>query len=140
MFFDIPMKQWSHQIPAVWKYVRVWCTQLSKRQERNFQKLPVPFKRTQIFQEQMGSCFCKVLSEASLEKSCVCSYHPNDFNLYFWEFFQSQSFEILPSLPFLSVLKILHKKLSRYFHSNMISTKSGLYLNPNYTTGWLNDL
>ena len=37
MFFEIPMRQWGHQIPAVWKCVRVRCTQLSKRQERNFQ-------------------------------------------------------------------------------------------------------
>lgn len=52
----------------------------------------------------------------------------------FKSFFHSQSFEIPPSLPFLSVLKMLHKKLSRYFHSNMINTKSGLYPNPSSTT------
>lgn len=140
MFFDIPMKQWSHHTSCV-EICQSLVHPALQKAGKEFSKLPVPFKRTQIFQEQMGSCFCKVLTEASLEKSCVCSYHPNDFNLYFWEFFQSQSFEILPSpsVP-VSFENLAQKKLSRYFHSNMISTKSGLYLNPNYTTGWLNDL
>lgn len=132
MFFEIPTKQWSHQIPAVCKCVgSVHPTR--QKTGKEFSDLPVSVRRTQIFQEQMGILFLQSFLRGILGKrvafvltiqiiliSTFKSYHSPDF----WKF-------PFPSLIFLSVLKILHKTTPRCFH-NMSKIKSDLHIDSQF--------
>lgn len=117
MFFEMPANQWSHQIPALCKLcVRIQCTQLSKRQERNFQICQRLLRRHRSCQEQMGSCFHSFVRDILTEELhllfntqvilifTVKSSHSQ----FFWTF-------PFPSVPFLSVLKVLHKNYPGVF-------------------------